>query len=38
MQNALKSELGLYFTREEVRLLTKVLDEDESGSVDINEF
>jgi len=38
IHNALKDNLGLYFSREEVRLLTKYLDEDESGTVDIKEF
>lgn len=30
--------LGIFFTREEVRLMTHFLDEDGSGEVDLNEF
>lgn len=36
--NYCRQYLGVYFTREEVKLMTHYLDEDGSGGVDLIEF
>ena len=33
-----RNQLGIFFTREEVKLMTYYLDEDRSGEVDLQEF
>lgn len=38
IMRGIKFDLGVYFSREEVKLFTHYLDEDNSGDVDLEEF
>ena len=36
--NSCRNQLGIFFTREEAKLMTNFLDEDNNGEVDMQEF